>query len=177
MITDLGPSGSTLDFFCYDVSGNVYNGSAFVAFVDGDYASYRVAATEIGTSGRYKASQPTGTVYYELRIRSGTLAGSTIVAYGNVDSERLSNMDTVLTDVQTSVDSMPNDNADALLDRADAIETGWTLRKVLRILAAAMGGKSSSNGCTIRNLTDSKARITATVDEDGNRTAVTLDAT
>lgn len=70
--------------------------------------------------------------------------------------------------------------ADALLDRADAIETAWTVRKVLRIMAAAMGGKASgaaTNSPVYRNITDTKARITATTDASGNRTAVTLDGT
>ena len=69
--------------------------------------------------------------------------------------------------------------AAALLDLANGVETGYTLRQVLRILAAAMGGKLSGAATTtvaIRSITDSKDRITATVDSDGNRSAVTLDA-
>ena len=68
--------------------------------------------------------------------------------------------------------------ADALLDRSNAVETGWTLRKVLRIIAAALAGKVSGAGTTepvFRNLADTKDRITATVDEDGNRSDITLD--
>lgn len=65
-----------------------------------------------------------------------------------------------------------------LLDEED-IETGLTLRKALRLIAAATGGKASGlDGSTAvyRNaLADSKDRITATVDADGNRTVVTLD--
>ena len=71
-----------------------------------------------------------------------------------------------------------NEIADALLDRADAVETSWTVRKVLRIIAAACAGKLSGAATatnTIRDITDSKDRITATVDADGNRTAITLD--
>lgn len=71
-------------------------------------------------------------------------------------------------------------NADALLDRADAIETGWTVRKALRIVSAVLAGKASGGNTTVmrfRNLLDTKDRVTATVDPDGNRTAVTTDAT
>lgn len=71
-----------------------------------------------------------------------------------------------------------NSVADALLDRADAIETGWTVRKGFRIIAAALGGKLSGAATTtivIRDVADAKDRITATVDSDGNRTAITLD--
>lgn len=71
--------------------------------------------------------------------------------------------------------------ADALLDRADAIETGLTLRQALRLTAAAGAGKLSgaaTTTVTVRNaVADSKDRITATVDADGNRSAVTTDVT
>lgn len=73
-----------------------------------------------------------------------------------------------------------NAAADALLDRANAIETAWTVRRVLRIMSAAMGGKASgaaTNTPVYRDITDTKDRITATTDVNGNRTAVTLDGT
>jgi hypothetical protein len=73
-----------------------------------------------------------------------------------------------------------NDNADALLDRSNGIETGWSMRHALRIVLAALGGKLSGAGTTavnVRNATDTKTRITATVDAAGNRSAVTLDGT
>lgn len=72
-----------------------------------------------------------------------------------------------------------NANADALLDRVDAIETGWTLRQALRILLSALGGKASGLPLNpkYRNAIDTKDRITATTDADGNRTVVTLDGT
>ncbi len=71
-----------------------------------------------------------------------------------------------------------NQNADALLDRTDAIEAGYTLRKALRIIAAACAGKSSggSTAPVYRALDDSKDRITATANATtGDRTIVTLD--
>jgi hypothetical protein len=74
-----------------------------------------------------------------------------------------------------------NEIADALLDRADAVETGLTPRGLLRLIGAALSGKASGMGTTtavFRNaVADSKARITATVDVDGNRTAITTDTT
>jgi len=66
----------------------------------------------------------------------------------------------------------------SLLDAANGVETGYTLRQALRIMLSALGGKvSGASGTTVtfRNVTDAKARITATVDASGNRTAVTLD--
>jgi hypothetical protein len=65
-----------------------------------------------------------------------------------------------------------------LLDEED-VETGLTMRKALRLIAAATAGKvSGANGSTvtIRNaVADGKDRIVATVDASGNRTAITYD--
>jgi len=71
--------------------------------------------------------------------------------------------------------------AAAILDLADAIETGLTLRQAQRLCAAAAAGVLSGAATTevvIRNaVANSKARITATVDADGNRTAIATDVT
>lgn len=71
--------------------------------------------------------------------------------------------------------------ADAHLDRADAIEVGLTPRQAHRLEAAAAAGKLSGAAtptATIRNaVADSKDRIIATVDANGNRIAVSTDVT
>lgn len=67
-------------------------------------------------------------------------------------------------------------NADALLDRANAIETGYTVRQAIKLMAASMAGKVSgaeTNAPVFRSLDDSANRITATTTAEGNRTAVT----
>jgi hypothetical protein len=64
-----------------------------------------------------------------------------------------------------------------LLDEED-VESGLTLRQALRLVTAAMAGKisgASGSTITIRDYTDSKDRIVASVDADGNRTAITYD--
>jgi hypothetical protein len=65
-----------------------------------------------------------------------------------------------------------------LLDQED-IESGLTLRQALRLVAAATAGKISGGGTatvTIRNaVADGVDRLVATVDTDGNRTAITYD--
>jgi hypothetical protein len=61
----------------------------------------------------------------------------------------------------------------------DVIEGTLDHQEVMRVLLAAMAGKlSGADGLNvlIRDLADSKDRIDATVDENGNRTAVTIDA-
>ena len=88
--------------------------------------------------------------------------------------------DAVLTAIAALSIPTANANADALLDRAAGVETNRTLRQALRIMLAATAGKASGLETTTavyRDTNDTKDRITATVDADGNRSAVTLDAT
>ena len=71
--------------------------------------------------------------------------------------------------------------AAALLDLADAVETGVTTRGALRLSLAALAGKVSGadlNAPVFRNaVADSKDRITATTDAAGNRFTITADMT
>ena len=63
---------------------------------------------------------------------------------------------------------------------SEVIEHGYTAEQLVRLLAALAAGKSSGFGtatATFRDLADSKARLTATLDGSGNRTAVTVDPT
>jgi len=67
--------------------------------------------------------------------------------------------------------------ATALLDLADAVETGITTRQALRAMLAVLAGKVSgmeSNDPTFRSADDSANRVSATTDSSGNRSAVTL---
>lgn len=76
--------------------------------------------------------------------------------------------------------ALANAIADALLDRTSGIESSFTLRQALRLILAASAGKLSGAATTsvvIRDVNDTKNRITAIVDADGNRSAVTTDAT
>jgi hypothetical protein len=68
----------------------------------------------------------------------------------------------------------------ALLDLADGIETGRTPRQAARLILSALTGKLSGAATptiSIRDTNDTKNRIVATVDADGNRSAVVLDGT
>jgi hypothetical protein len=65
---------------------------------------------------------------------------------------------------------------EAALD--EVIEGTLSLAAVLRILLAGVAGKTSGGGTTtpaFRDVADTKNRITATMDSNRNRTAVTLD--
>lgn len=68
------------------------------------------------------------------------------------------------------------DAVDEILD--EVVEGTTTLRQAIKIMLSALVAKVSGGGTTtitFRDIGDSKDRITATVDADGNRTAVTLD--
>ncbi len=86
--------------------------------------------------------------------------------------------DAVITAVAALSIPTANANADALLDRSAGVETSYTLRQALRVILSAAAGKLSGGATTtntFRDVNDTKDRIVATVDDDGNRTAVTLD--
>lgn len=77
------------------------------------------------------------------------------------------------------LDGAPEDVALAVLDGANSVESGLTVRQAMRLISAALAGKVSGaegTSITIRNaVADSKNRIVATVDADGNRTGVVVD--
>lgn len=100
-------------------------------------------------------------------------------------------IDTEVSAIKAKTDNLPaspaavsdiptaNTNADALLDRAAGVETNRTLRQALRLILAVCTGKASglnTTTATYRDTNDSKNRVVATVDVDGNRSAVTYDA-
>lgn len=71
----------------------------------------------------------------------------------------------------------PEGLAQSLLDDYD-IETGYSMKEALRLILSALAGKVSgaeTTTVTIRNVTDGKSRIVATVDSNGNRTSLTYD--
>ena len=83
---------------------------------------------------------------------------------------------TALNTITSYVDTIPAD----ILDATNGVETSMTLRQALRVILSAAAGKVSGAETTtikFRNVGDTKDRITATVDEHGNRSAVTLDLT
>lgn len=96
-------------------------------------------------------------------------------------------IDAILADTGTTIPGLIaalNDLAAAdIWDLANGIETGITPRQAMRVNLAALAGILA--GAATTNITfrdagpsgDTKNRIDATVDEDGNRTAITLDLT
>jgi len=87
-----------------------------------------------------------------------------------------SNIDAILVDTGTDGVLLTAAAVDAVHD--EIIEGALTLRHVLKIALSALAGKSTGGGTStirFRDNADSKARITATVDANGNRTSITID--
>ncbi len=107
--------------------------------------------------------QAGGTAWGSGAITSGAFAAGAInaaaIATGAIDA-----------------DALAADAVDEILD--EAVEGSLTLRQAVRILLAALAGKSTGGGSgtiSFRDQADSKNRISATVDVNRNRTAVTVD--
>jgi hypothetical protein len=113
-----------------------------------------------------------------LDTQLATIAGyiDTEVAAIKAKTDNLPASPAAVSDIPTAAA-----NAAALMDLSNGVETGLTPRQALRLMVAAMAGKLSGAATTtivIRNaVADSKARITATVDSDGDRSAITYDLT
>lgn len=116
----------------------------------------------------------------DATIISGNISGTV----GGIDSVTFPvNFDLLAIDANGVVDATlgsteHDDIAAALLDLTDGVESGVTVRQSLRLSNSAGGGKLSgaaTSSIVIRDVNDTKDRVTATVDADGNRSAVTLD--
>ena len=97
-------------------------------------------------------------------------------------------VDTEVAAIKAKTDNLPSSPAatgdiPTLVQIADAVhdevvEGTLTLRQIVRVMLSALALKTSGGGTTTlraRNLGDTKDRIILTVDEVGNRSAVTLD--
>lgn len=83
-------------------------------------------------------------------------------------------------DAMTLTAGERNSIAAALLDLANGVETGYTMRQTLRVVAAALAGILSgalTSTVLVQKLGGGTVRITATVDAAGNRSAIVLNTT
>ena len=107
----------------------------------------------------------------EIQSGLATAASLTTLA-GYVDTEITSILATLASGVPLTSAAV-----DAILD--EIVEGSTTMRQAMRLLLAALAGKAAGGGTntvTFRDLADTKDRLTMTTDANGNRTAVTRDA-
>ena len=133
-----------------------------------------------GAYGVNRASFPANSVGIEWDTGEGT----PLYAHENLTQyEIFLDTDELQTDDVPGLIAALNDPTAAAVAAsvwAEVIEGSYTATQLLRLLAAASGGKLSGAATTnvlIRDVNDSKDRVDATVDVNGNRTAVTLDLT
>ncbi len=137
----------------------------------------RVTLTDTVTT--YTGNTPqTGDAY--AIVNSGTHGNAALkTLIDTVDTV----VDSILADVGTDgvvlSSATQQSIATALLDLSNGVETSYTLRQALRLILSSAAAKLSgaaTTTVTIRDIADTKDRITATVDASGNRTAVSVDA-
>lgn len=129
-----------------------------IKYPDGAYQAVMLGGQVIGGVGGIPVAYSAGVNVRQLQSSAGVIA--TVTSGSGLDAGQ----DTKLTRIHTLLDSI-----EGSLDHQEA----------MRLLLAAMAAKlSGADGTTVRvrDTLDSKDRIVATVDEHGNRTAVTLDA-
>jgi len=148
------------------ISGLGGSGTISAAAID---AIYVMAASLTGAGSLAGVGYAKGHLDSDL-TGSGSLAGVSVT--GGVGAPGYLYADiTSLGDLLTTANV-----SDAVWDAL--CETGITNREALRVVLSALAGKLSgapAGPIVIRNTTDSKNRIVATVDANGNRTGVTLD--
>lgn len=142
--------------------------SADIAAVKADSAAILVDTAEIGAAGA-------GLTALASAANLATLAGyvDTEIAAIKAKTDNLPAAPAAVGDIPTAAAI-----ADAVHD--EAVDGTVTFRQSVRLANAVLGGKASgleTTAAVYRDLADTKDRITATVDVDGNRTAVTRDLT
>ncbi|WP_434723049.1 hypothetical protein [Mesorhizobium sp. RIZ17] len=160
-------------------------GTGITGFNDLDAASVRGAVglasanldTQLATFATAASLTTVNNNVLAINSKLGTPAGASV----SVDIASIAAKTNNLPAAPAAVGDIPtaNQNADALLDRASGIEPGLTPRQGWRLWSAALLGKANGLGsgtAIFRDTNDTKDRINASVDQDGNRLAVILDA-
>lgn len=187
--------GEVVSRFTLKAQSAVQTGDAYArlgapvgASISADIAAVQTSATAIkAKTDNLPASPADETLIIaatnSIQAKLGTPAGASVsadIAAVEANAVAIKAKTDNIPASPASVSDIPTaaQNAIGLLDVADGIETGQTVRHGLRLMLAALAGKlagAATTTVTIRDTNDSKNRISATVDSDGNRTAVTLD--
>lgn len=189
LIVKKGRTSLTIKVFIQDVRFSDGRGLSGLAFNSAGLNCYRArdddgntAATAITLATMTRGTWASGGLVekdatnmpgvYEFGVPDNALAsGSETVV---ICLKGAANMAPVLIEIQL-VAYDPQDAAAGVLN--GVVENSLTLAEVMRGILAAATGKSSgleTTTATYRDNADTKNRITATVDEHGNRSAVTL---
>ncbi len=159
-----GAVGSVTGNVGGNVTGSVGSvaagGISAASFAAGAIDAAAIAANAIG------ASELAADAVAE--IQSGLATTSALAVVATDVASTLAAVDTEVAAIKAKTDLIPG------------TQDGYTFAQLQALIAAVLLGKASGLGTStavFRSANDSKDRVTATVDADGNRTAVTLDAT
>lgn len=145
---------------------------------DAAWATSTLAATDIVSAGAITTLSGS-VVLVDLCTANTDMRGTNAAATAAALATAQNDLDIITGATGAVIDAATRTAiADALLDRASGVETSRTVRGALRLILAATAGKLSgadTSTILIRDTNDTKDRISATVDADGNRLAVTLD--
>jgi hypothetical protein len=151
------------------------NGSMVATFVD----QVTVNGPEGGSGLDAAATRAAlGLASGNLDTQLGSVGAlGTAIATVNSKTTNLPAMPAGVGSLMTLSGASNNAIADALLDRANAVETGVSPRGALRVLMAAACGLVTIAGATVSlfNFLNTKTRILATTNAQGERTEVTID--
>lgn len=109
-------------------------------------------------------------------VATGGITAASI-ATGAIDADALAADAVTEIAAGISVPSAAN-IATELLDTQE-METNWSMREGWKVLLAIIAGRTSGHPTApiFRDVNNTKNRVTVTLDDDGNRTAVTTDVT
>jgi hypothetical protein len=183
-----------LVFACVDATDNKTPETG-LTFAAGELKISKNGATEANPTNTATAVEIGGGLYYveltaaevdtlgfltlRLNNKSGVANSAALVQVVAIDVFNATNAGlSTLNNAVLSADA----TADAVLDRANGIETGMTVRQALRIVAAMTAGRRTGAGTSTEvyraAVTDAKPRVTANaVDASGNPGSMTYDLT
>ncbi len=150
-------------------------------FTSGDRATLDAAATQASLTSVDGKVDTIDTNVDSILVDTGTTIPAQISALNDLSAAQVNaEVDTALTDYDAPTKA-ELDAAVAPLSTfdpsTDTLEGSETYDETFRIARAALAGKSSVAGDTVafRDAADTKDRITATTDSDGQRTSATTD--
>ena len=146
------------------------NGSVLTSIGDTRIANLDAA---VSTRSTYAGADTAGTTTLLTRIPSTLTITAGAVTVGALETDSISAAAVSAAAVTKIQAGLPA----AILDLTDGVETGVTPRGALRALLATLAGRATGGDTTtvtFSNPSGGASRVVMTVDENGNRSSVTL---
>lgn len=134
--------------------------------ISADLTAVAIMQSALAGSGSITNAQASATIPITAGLNGSCSLSPELKGYGRLNA-----------DITPFTELSPENLASQLLD-SNEVETDYTVREALRLILSTLAGKVSGapgTTITIRSVTDGTDRVVATVDANGNRTAVTYD--